>query len=349
MARSIPREAGDWEGKPVQALPSYADLLARRDGPPGSSWGVFGAHDEVGTLNFLTPDSVRHAATLVRRGAVFSLDHPLDRFDPPIARSRRVPRHTIFSNSPHHRDDHLDGLYLQATSQVDGLRHFRHPDHGFYNGVPDEAVAAGSPTIGVNRYAERGIVGRGVLIDVDRHVRRAWGRPLDHRAGEGFPAALLDEAAAAQGVSFRPGDLLVMRTGWLDCYFNEMSPEERQAMPGNLRSPGLEQSHDTLAWLWDRRIAMGASDNAGFEAIPARADSPFVSEADRRAGRDPIHAGLMHPAMIALLGLCIGELWDLEALAADCARSGVWEFLLVVKPLHVVGGVGSPANATAIL
>jgi len=94
--------------------------------------------------------------------------------------------------------------------------------------------------------------------------------------------------------------------------------------------------------------ALGASDNVGFEAIPARLDSPFVTARDRAAGASPLHAGLMHPTLIALLGLCIGELWDLEALAADCATTRVYDCMIVAKPLNLVGGVGSPANAVAI-
>ena len=94
---------------------------------------------------------------------------------------------------------------------------------------------------------------------------------------------------------------------------------------------------------------MGASDNAGFEAIPSVAESPFVSMRDKVAGADPIHAGLMHPTLIALMGLCLGELWDLEALAADCATTGVYECMVSCKPLNITGGVGSPANAIAIL
>jgi hypothetical protein len=326
---------------------SYEQLRRRTDAPAGSSWGLFGPDDELGTLNFIDESCVRAAAGLVRRGAVFNLDHRLDAFDPPLAPHRHSPRHSIFSKSGHHRDDYIDGLYLQGSTQIDGLRHFRHQEHGFYNRAPDEKITPGSPTIGINRYAERGIVGRGVLIDIERHLR-AQGRRLDHRAGEGYPARLLDEIARAQGVAFRPGDILLMRTGWLDFYFNELSPTERAALPGNLRSPGLEQSHDTLAWLWDNRIAVGASDNVGFEAIPARLDSPFVTARDRAAGASPLHAGLMHPTLIALLGLCIGELWDLEALAADCATTRVYDCMIVAKPLNLVGGVGSPANAVAI-
>jgi hypothetical protein len=327
--------------------PSYRELLARTDAPAGSAWGVWGADDECGTLNFITADAVRRAAARVTRGVCFNLDHALDAFEPPVAPHRHAPRHTMFCNSPHHRDDRIDNLYLQGTTQVDGLRHFRHPDHGFWNGVPDARVAPGSPTIGVNRYAERCIAGRGVLLDLDRHLR-ARGRVLDFRAGEPFTVDLLDQVAAAQGVTLERGDILMIRTGWLAFYFGEMDASERAAVPRALRCPGLLQARETVAWLWDRGIAVAASDNVGLEAIPSVASSPFVSERDRAAGADPIHAGLMHPTLIALVGLCIGELWDLEALARDSVATGTWDCLVTCKPLNLVGGVGSPANAMAL-
>lgn len=332
----------------MSSIPLYAELLSRADAPAGSAWGVFGADDEVGTLNFITPEATRRAAGLVRRGRTFNLDLGLDAFSPPVARHRHRPVHHIFSNSPHHRDDWVDGLYLQGSTQVDSLRHFRHPDHGFYNRTPDAAVVAGSPTIGVNRYAERGIAGRGVLLDIDRHLKRR-NRRLDFRAGEPFDVALLEEVAQAQAVTLEAGDILLMRTGFLDFYFNEMCVAEREALPQRLTCPGLVQARETVAWLWDRRIAIAASDNLGVEAIPSVPGSPFVSDFDRAAGTDPVHAGLMHPTLIALLGLCLGELWDLDALADDCAATGCYECFVTCKPLNLTGGVGSPANAMAIV
>jgi kynurenine formamidase len=329
-------------------IPRYSELLQRTDAPPGSSWGIFGKDDEVGMVNFITPECVRYASKLVRRGVCFNLDKSLDAFDPPVARHRHKPRHHMFCNSPDHRDDYIDNFYLQGTTQVDSLRHFRHPDYGFYNGARDEDIKPGSPTIGVNRYAERCIVGRGVLIDIERYLSQR-GRSLDHKAGEAFPVRLLDDVAAAQRVKFMPGDILLMRTGWMACYFNDMTPQERILVPTALKSTGLLQAPETVEWLWDHRISVGASDNAGFEAIPSSPSSPFVSKRDRAAGSDPIHAGLMHPTLIALMGLCLGELWDLEALAADCAETGVYECMVTCKPLNITGGVGSPANAIAIV
>jgi kynurenine formamidase len=236
---------------------------------------------------------------------------------------------------------------MQSTTQIDGLRHFRHPVHGFYNHAPDDEISVGSPRIGINRWAENGIVGRGVLIDIERHLA-SQGKRLDHRAGEAFTVDLVDAAAAAQGVAFKPGDILLLRTGWMRFYFAEMTQAECDALPGNLRSPGLIQSHETLAWIWDHQFAMCASDNVALESFPPAPSSPFAAELARIAGVHATHAAMMHPFMIALLGLAVGELWSLDALAEDCARDGVWECLVTAKPLNLIGGVGSPANAIAV-
>ncbi len=58
--------------------------------------------------------------------------------------------------------------------------------------------------------------------------------------------------------------------------------------------------------------------------------------------------GALHVRALCYLGLPFGELWDLEALAEDCAEDRVYAFLLTSAPLHLRGGVGSPPNALAI-
>lgn len=328
--------------------PSYAELMSRADAPPGSSWGLFGAGDELGTLNFIGPEQRLRAAGCVRRGAVFNLDHRLDGFPIPPAAHRGVPRHRIFANSPHHRDDVVDNLYPQATSQIDGLRHFAHPRHGFYNDTDASRIREGTPDLGINRYAEAGIFGRGIVIDIDRHLRKNGAGPLDHAAGEAFGVELLDNALADSGTDLQPGDIVLMRTGWLDYYFNTLDDDGRRQVSRDLRSPGLKQHQETLAWLWDNRIAMIASDNAGIEAVPVVADSQFRGKEHQAIGGAGIHRGMIHPILLALLGFALGELWDLEALAADCAEDGCHECLIAAKPLNLTGGVGSPANAMAI-
>jgi hypothetical protein len=316
----------------ADGLPTYAELLERDDAPPGSTWGLFGAGDEIGALHLLTPERVRAATASVRRGDVFSLDYPLNEFPP--SPSRPSATHTVVAMADDWRDDSLDRFFLQQTTQVDGLRHVRHHVHGFYGGADPARLVAGDPTIGVNRWADRGIVGRGVLVDVAGH-RARQGRPLDHAGGEPITPADLDEVLAAQGTALEPADSLLVRTDY------PRHLREHAADGGGHVHAGLAQSHDMLAWLWDHRIPLVASDNGAVECMPPSPSSPF------RDG-DLVAGGLMHSHLIPMLGMVVGELWRLDDLALACAGDGVYDFLLVVKPLDVVGGVGSPANATAI-
>lgn len=314
----------------------YRELLERSDAPRGSSWGLFGENDEIGTINHLTPERVLKAMSLVRRGDVFNLDYPINTFGA-ISPTRKPAQHNIFQLHPGHRDDFLQDFYLQGTTQIDGLRHRRHHEHGFYNWTSDDDIAVGSPRLGVNNWADRGIVGRGVLVDIERHLRRQ-GRAPDHENPEPFSTDLVDEAAAAQGVVFRAGDILLLRTGWTEFLLNELNDKERIDYGSRMVSPGLIQSEQTLAWLWDHGFALAAADNLALEAFPPIAESPY-GKGDR---------GLMHEEIIAMLGLPIGELWKLDDLARDCDSDRTYEFAVVAKPLNLVGGVGTPANAIAI-
>ena len=332
--------------KSRQNVPSFSELRKRSDAPPGSSWGIFGRQDELGTLNFLTEERILEAKQSIKRGKFFNLDCSLDAFDPPILAHRKTVKHTIFGSSPYHRDDCIDSFYLQSGSQIDGLRHFRHPVHGFYNGVPDSTIVPRSPRLGVNRVADHGIVGRGVLIDIERFLS-ARGQCLDYATGQPISVVLIDEVAAHQGIEFCSGDILLLRTGWLKYYF-EMSLEERTVFPKQMCSPGLLQSYDTLEWFWDHQFSVCACDNFGLECFPPVSDSPFAEEIKHVPDVHPRHTGMMHSPMIALLGLTIGEQWNLEGLATDCAQDGVWECFVGAKPLNLIGGVGSPANAFAL-
>jgi kynurenine formamidase len=318
-------------------LPSYEELSRRTDAPPGSAWGIFGPEDELGTVALLTPERIAAAAGLVRKGASFSLDYPVNAFDPPFSPLRSPARQVIFGRHDNHRDDYLDSFYLQSTSQIDGLRHQRHPEFGFYNGTADEAITVGTPTLGIQRWADKPIVGRGVLLDVQRTLARR-GRTLDYAAGEAFGPDVLDLAAADAQIQLREGDILLVHTGWCGYYFNELDDAGRRALPSDVRSSGLAASREMLAWLWDHHFSVVASDTVAVESEPAVPDSPF----------DYAFRHMMHQDLIPLLGICLGELWRLDELAADCAQDGVYEFMVVAKPLDLVGGVGSPPNATAL-
>lgn len=326
-------------------LPDYAGLLARTDAPAGSSWGLFGPDDDLGTLNLLTPERAARAASLVQDGRVFNLDLTLDAFDPPVSH-RSAPEHKIFGTAEYHRDDTLDGFYLQGSTQVDSLRHMKHPRYGFYNATSDEQVAVGKPALGVGSMADHGIVGRGVLIDVEAFLRED-GRPLDHAAGAGFDIADVQAAADRQGVEREPGDVVLVRTGWIS-FIRGLDPTERKTRAASpAQSSGLRQSRDALAWLWDTRTALFACDNLAVEQIPTSSDSPFRTDPDL-AALQGLHAGMMHPVILGLLGLPLGELWWLDDLAAACHQDGRWDFMLTAHLLNLVGGVGSPANAYAI-
>lgn len=332
-------------------VPSYADLLERQDAPPGSSWGVFGGGDELGTLNFLTPARRLRAASLVRDGVAHSLDVPLDAFERPLITHRGTLQHSVFGLNEFHRDDRIDNLFPQATSQIDGLRHFGHPDYGFYNGADPDRLVAGSGTLGIQRFAEHGIAGRGVLLDVARYLEYR-GTPIDHSKGGSIPASVLDETAAHQGIRLEPGDIVMIRFGWLGEYLAGLDEAHRSvgfedAAPP-LVSVGIEQTHASAAWLWDHQIALAAADNVALEAWPPTGSRLTVRAEEE--GRMPAssHSGMLHRLLIPLLGLAIGELWKLDGLADACHDDGRYDCMVVATPLHVTGGVGSPANAMAI-
>lgn len=346
---SSPSSSSGSASDPVPDLPDYAGLLARTDAPPGSSWGLFGDGDQLGTLNFLKLNDLRAAAGEVREGTAFSLDVPSTAISPALAPTRRPIEHHVFQRTPFHRDEWLDSFYPQYGSQLDGLRHIGHPDHGFYNGADPDRFVPGDPLLSMHHIAALPVAGRAVLLDVDRYLR-ADGRPIDQHSSRAVTVADLEGTLASQGTVVRPGDIVLIRFGWLRWYAEQASPEvrERLGVVGGQFHPGLAQSHEILAWLWDHRVSFPAADNFALECWPAADDSPFFTRAERETGvRDP-HSGVMHRALIGLLGMPIGELWNLDPLAAACAADARWSFLLTVAPLAVVGGIGSPANAIAL-
>jgi kynurenine formamidase len=309
--------------------------------PRGARWGAFGSPDDLGMLNHLSADRTAEAAKLVRSGEVFSLDYPINTFVPSISGTRPATEHHIFANNPNHRDDWLDSFYLQSTSQIDGLRHMRHPEAGFYDGAADSEIGEGMPRLGIHHASEHGIVGRGVLLDMPRRYRDT-GREMSRTAA--FTPEDLEAAAEHQGVSFEPGDILLLHTGWAEAYL-DLPVDQRHVRRG---SPGPHQSEEMLAWLWDRQFSLVAADNPGLEAFPVDPASGFFIEGAPPPERGPDHNGMMHRSLIPLLGLMLGELWRLGPLSRACAADGSYAFLLTAKPLNLIGGVGSPPNAMAI-
>jgi kynurenine formamidase len=314
-------------------LPSYDELPIRAGAPPGSAWGVFGDRDELGTLNLLTPQRVREALGEAREGRVIPLNLPLNLPDPP-----RIPRtphkHQVAPMGGYDAfvDDTIDGFNTQNSSQWDAIGHMRHPEFGAYNGVPDsELIGRGGKRLGIDNYARKGIAARGVLIDAARYYERN-SQSVDHMTAHVISLQDLEAALVQQKTELRTGDILLIRTGWLK-YYLDGGPDVRQKLTRS-PLPGIENSVAMVRWLWDSRVAAVACDTPALEPTPRRSAQP---------PQETLHARLL-----VFLGMPIGELWDLEALAQDCAADGRYSFLLCSMPLNLPGGAGSPPNAMAI-
>jgi len=323
------------------ALPSYAELPVVEGAPPGSSWGVWGPEDRLGALNLLTPERVAAGVRAIRDHRVISLNLPLSLPDPPLF-GRRPYQHEVTVVTVGH-DEYLSGWFPQGSSQWDGFRHVSFPGHGFYNGLPDESH-------GMEHWSERGIVGRAVLVDVGRWRSRA-GWPVDFEDADPITVDDLAQTLADQGTSVEPGDVLVIRTGWTEWYRALPDAGRAELAAAGVyafKSPGLQPGKDMAGYLWDLHIAAAATDSPALERWPR--GWPITEEEARLRFKDPERCEevSLHFSLLPLLGIPIGELWDLDELGAACAADGRYEFLLSSAPLSLPGGVGSSANAVAI-
>jgi kynurenine formamidase len=301
-----------------------------------SNWGRWGTDDVLGTLNFIDDAKRVEAAPLVRRGISFSLAQTFDGDGPQKGWRRRTnPVHTMLDTGldaergqgfPHGLGGADDVIFmpLQASTQWDGLGHIF--DHGTaYNGrrAGDVVTSEGDQITGIETVASR-IVGRGVLLDVGRAIG------IDGELPDGFAitAHHLEATIARQGPSARVGrgDLLVVRTG-------QLSRVRRDGWGDYAGGPAPGLSFTTADWLHGTEIAGIATDTWGFEVRPNEFDVAFQP---------------LHQVAIPHIGLFIGEMWDLDALAADCAADGRYEFWLTAAPLPVTGAVGAPLNPIAV-
>lgn len=318
-------------------LPSYEELPIDPRLPAGSSWGLWGDHDTLGTLNLLTPERVRLAKALIERGQTFPLDWDLGLPNPPFF--GRPPLSMEVTVTPQHGNGENDFIAFnpQGSSQWDGFRHIGSNNPAFscarYNGLPSHAH-------GVDHWARKGIVGRGVLVDVARW-REAQGRPLRMDASDPVTAAELLAIIDDQGVDVQTGDVLMVRFGWTDWYLT--LPDDLKKKLSTLRaprSPGLIAGREMVKTLWDLHVSAVVADNATVEVAPFAAG---LSEEEAASAYNNLHQHLL-----PLLGIPLGELWNLGPLAADCADDGRYEVFLTSAPLNIKSGVSSTPNAIAI-
>lgn len=309
--------------KPSVRVPAYRDLpLSPTLGLP-CAWDVFGRDDSLGTLNFIGSDSLAEGTECIRWGKKIPLSLPLDQPNPGMF-WRTPPEHTVLSIDRNTLDDQLNGFYPQGSSHWDGFLHVRAGADGFYSGLEDEESAG--EQLGIHHWSG-GIIGRGVLADVS-------GTAMEDPAGCPDYEISVDElerTLSAQGTRLSRGSVLCIRTGWMD-YFLCCDVEERARISSAGRFPGLRADRQMSEFLWDNGIAAIAADNPAVEVAPGSRE-----------------IGSLHRQSLIMTGLPFGELFTLEALTAHCRTESVWDFMFVSVPLHLKKGVGSPANAVAIV
>lgn len=315
---------------PVRTPPRYDELPADPDECP-SAWTLFGENDDVGLFHLQTPERIAAAATLVRSGKMFSLNAPIDAIAPPMY-GRGAVLHVLHEDPGVGFDDHLDGFYPQVSSQWDALSHAAWRPDVFFGGASADDVCRGNAAT-IEAWAERGIAGRGVLLDLDRVLGGA-GDGFDPASTRPITVDELETARELAGVTWRPGDVLLLHTGYLDWYLRQDAVTRAAlARADPHRSVGLAHGEEMVRYIWDAHVSAIATDNPALEAWPV-APGPF---------------GSLHRCLLGRLGVAIGELFALGALAAQCRAEGRYEVFFTAAPLNVPGGVGSTANALAFL
>lgn len=313
------------------------------------NWGRWGKDDQLGTLNFITPAKVKQGAAMVKQGKIFPLGINFDAYGPQGAHGfRRNPIHVmtvdggdkelaehlkgwgsateaqmsgIWEAGPMRFNDDMIIMPLQAGTQWDALSHVYY-DEKMYNGFPSAAVTSfGATKCSIDQVDKKGITSRAVLLDV-AHFR---GVPR-LAPNTSISPEELDEVAKAEGVSVGSGDIILVRTGWWGEFLEHRNGEEWTA-----GSPGV--SWRVAEWLHRNECAAIACDNIAVEVSGAEVEGVILA---------------FHLLCIRDMGLMLGEMWDFEALSADCAADGVYEMQLIAPPLRVTGAVGSPINPIAL-
>jgi kynurenine formamidase len=298
-------------------FPSEAELDALFD--ELSNAGRWGAHDQLGTLNYITPAKRIAAAALVRSGRALSLARDLDTRQ---SANNPVPvRHTMCYES-HYPMGAVDALCLNmhgfALTHLDAVAHvYRGED--VYNGrkAPDVALPSGL-TFGDMMAQKDGMFTRGVLLNIAAARGVSWLAP-----DEGIHAADLDAAEDRQGVLVGSGDCIFVYTG--------LQKREVAEGPENLgQRVGIMP--DAIRWMHQREISVYSGDCV--DAVP----NPY----GRRYGY------YFHAIALAAMGLILLDIPALEPLVEACAEEGRSDFLLTMAPLRIPGGTGSPVNPIAI-
>jgi kynurenine formamidase len=289
-----------------------------------SNWGRWGADDERGTLNLITPLETKRAASLVQHGETVSCAWPLNTV--PSAENRSPALHLMVRagdivDTAANRST-ADYLALAphglAHSHLDALCHVSWQGK-LYNDRPVSLVTSNGATKLAITIGQNGIVSRGVLLDI----------PLSKGAdslepGYAITPADLEAAESAAGIRVEPGDILLIRTG----------RHTRQRLYGTWDTGALMAGlHFTCApWLKERNVALLGSDGIS-DVRPSSVEGTTL----------PIHV-----LTLAALGLQLLDNLNLDDLSGACARHSRWEFSLTIAPLRLERGTASAVNPIAV-
>ncbi|HEU5323938.1 MAG TPA: cyclase family protein [Methylomirabilota bacterium] len=296
-----------------------------------SNWGRWGRDDELGTMNFITPEHRRRAAGLVRDGISVSCARPI---------SSEITADTSFQplrfmvDSGEGRDTASPERCLERRGAAEfigmvfhgyTITHVDTPAHYFwqghiYNGRPCSLITSreGAQVESVELLKD-GVVTRGVLLDVAA-LRGRW---LD--SGEGVMPEDLEAAEEAAGVRVEPGDVLLIRTGYY--------ARRRAEGPRHPLKDGSPAAHVAcMPWFRQRGIAMLGTDTHN-DISPLT--HPGIGNA-------------VHVVGLVAMGLWLIDNCNLEELAQACAQRRRWEFMLTIAPLVLRNTTGSPVNPLAL-
>ncbi|WPH02223.1 Hypothetical protein R9X50_00507900 [Acrodontium crateriforme] len=335
-------------------VPDFDDLPTVKGMPQGCAWSIFdkdGKKDIYGTLNHLTPDVIKAAYKELREGVSVSLNWPIGAIQSP-GFGRKGLDHKVINLADalkcHGYDDEVS-FNTQCSSQWDSLCHFHHqPTQTAYQGVKTnvkELTQMGAdgyvpnldlPTLD-HWHARGGLVARGVFIDYKLYADEN-GISWNPYTNDKITVEDLEKVAKKQGVEFKPGDVIIIRSGFTEGLTGQSGDVQAELM-GSHKVCGVYGTIDTAKWFWNKRFAAVAGDMIAFEQIPS------VDENGQPLGIDGL---VLHQYFLALFGMSIGELWDLKALSETCKKLGRYSFLLTSSPLNVPGSVGSPPNALAL-
>lgn len=314
------------------AVPTMDDFL--KDAP--SNWGKWGPEDEVGSLNYLTAQEVMRGVAHIKTGSVFTLQRMIgDPAGDPVWPGRTPAERTMvldesswdndrgpcYPGGLHYADDKIDA-FLQGSTQYDALGHLWYGGK-IWNGYDARTTVGGLDKASVAPIGERGVVGRGVLLDMARHRGK---RMLDK--GETFTHLDLVACAEAQGHTIEPHDILIIRTNFLQAFY-----EQGEAFYDGFCEPGLTYSEELVRWFHEKEIPNLVTDTIANEVTTDPVSGVAL----------PLHCALMRN-----LGIAFTEICDLEKLAESCAKDRQYTFLYVAAPLKVHRAAGSPVNPVVI-